>query len=525
MPFGYILSDPNDECSWKLLFLLPRLLLQPVSRPSHPVNACPDRRSRLQWFLGRRWHELYHSAPADTFTPRSCPPQEEDDSGADVSLPSQVLAAVEKKVRHGEISRAANLLTSSGLASPSDATFRKLQAKHPPASSAIDRASIDTPPVQASAIALRSVLRASPRGSGQGCDAWRFEHFRLFLDDDAVLTNFLPVCNLFLAGRIPSPASTAFAGARLIALRKNSSDVRPIAIGSVFRRCVAKLALSVRKEQIGAFFSPFEFGVATPGGAEHLVHLLQLCASQHSDWIILKTDAKNAFNSVSRPLFLRQVAQHFPALYAFVAACYITPPALSFLHSDGVCCIQSAEGVQQGDPMGPFLFALALQPCLRSASRGVSPGLVMSYLDDAVIAGPKEQVVSAFSTLQNSMNEIGLLIRSDKCEAFSFINDPDWPLADIPFTTSGLSILGCPVGSEAFVGEFCSRFVNKQDRFLTQFRPLTSLQTAMLLLRYCGVTSINHFLRATPPSFIRLAASQFDSNIKDAFQSIIGCQL
>ena len=175
--------------------------------------------------------------------------------------------------------------------------------------------------------------------------------------------------------------------------------------------------------------------------------------------------------------------------------------------------------------MGPFLFALALEPCLQLASRGVSPGMVMSYLDDALIAGPKEQVVSAFSTLQNSIHEIGLIIRPDKCEAFSFVDDPDWSLADIPFTTSGLSILGCPVGSKAFAGEFCSRFVEKQDRFLTQLRRLSSNQTAMLLLRYCGVTSINHLLRATPPSFIRLVASQFDSNHQATFQSIIGCQL
>ena len=44
------------------------------------------------------------------------------------------------------------------------------------------------------------------------------------------------------------------------------------------------------------------------------MHLLQFCGSQHPDWIILKTEAKNAFDSVSCPLFLRQVAQHFPAL-------------------------------------------------------------------------------------------------------------------------------------------------------------------------------------------------------------------
>ena len=84
----------------------------------------------------------------------------------------------------------------------------------------------------------------------------------------------------------------SFAGARLIALRKNQFDVRPIAVGSVFRRLVAKVACNVLKADMSAFFAPFQFGVATPGGTEHLTRLLQLTLAQQPDWIILKTDEK-----------------------------------------------------------------------------------------------------------------------------------------------------------------------------------------------------------------------------------------
>ena len=174
--------------------------------------------------------------------------------------------------------------------------------------------------------------------------------------------------------------------------RRRPRDVRPIAVGSVFRRTVAKLACSLLRDRFGSYFSPFQFGVSTPGGSERVVHLLQLSLSQHPDWVLLKTDARNAFNSVSRQRFLDLVNEHFPTLQAFVYACYAVPPSLVLLHEDGFRCIKSEEGVQQGDPLGPFLFSLALQSCLVEAHAAASEGFVISYLDDAVIGGPVESL-------------------------------------------------------------------------------------------------------------------------------------
>ena len=79
------------------------------------------------------------------------------------------------------------------------------------------------------------------------------------------------------------------------------------------------------------------------------------------------------------------MAESFPSLYKFVARCCFLPPGLCFQQKMNIKCILSEEGVQQGDPLGRFLFALALQPCLRVAAEECSKGLVVSYLDDAVI--------------------------------------------------------------------------------------------------------------------------------------------
>ena len=52
-------------------------------------------------------------------------------------------------------------------------------------------------------------------------------------------------------------------------------------------------------------------------------------------------------------------------------------------------------GVQQGDPLGPFLFSLTLQPLLKELAERRAPDtleLVFAYLDDLCLAGNAEEV-------------------------------------------------------------------------------------------------------------------------------------
>jgi len=75
------------------------------------------------------------------------------------------------------------------------------------------------------------------------------------------------------------------------------------------------------------------------------------------DAIGFKTDFINAFNSVQRNIFLQECAQKFPQIYKWVYFCYSQHSLLFF----GDYTISSEAGVQQGDPLGPFLFCLVLQ--------------------------------------------------------------------------------------------------------------------------------------------------------------------
>jgi hypothetical protein len=78
--------------------------------------------------------------------------------------------------------------------------------------------------------------------------------------------------------------------------------------------------------------------------------------------VLLKLDFKNAFNSVERDCILKEVQCHTPLLYPYLYQCYRNPATLFF----GNHLISSSVGAQQGDPCGPMIFSIAIQPIILS---------------------------------------------------------------------------------------------------------------------------------------------------------------
>ena len=103
----------------------------------------------------------------------------------------------------------------------------------------------------------------------------------------------------------------------------------------------------------------------------------------------------------------------FPELFPFISKCYVQSSKLTTRLNLSTCCITSAEGVQQGDLLGPFLFSLALHPILTKANIHNGNTLTPSYLDDITVLGTKQEVISIYSGLKADMLEIGLELRDE----------------------------------------------------------------------------------------------------------------
>ena len=66
--------------------------------------------------------------------------------------------------------------------------------------------------------------------------------------------------------------------------------------------------------------------------------------------------------------------------------------------------IPSSEGVQQGDPLSPLLFCLAIHDLVQQLQSEFN----VFCLDDGTLGGSLEEVLEDFSTVEQMAGELGL---------------------------------------------------------------------------------------------------------------------
>jgi hypothetical protein len=222
--------------------------------------------------------------------------------------------------------------------------------------------------------------------------------------------------------QIPAEAHALLHGGVLYPLRKANGGIRPIVVGNIFIKAIGKAIVKTLSKKFQEFFLPRgQVGVATPGGTDALIHAVRLATISHPDWHAVQLDFKNAFNEISRDLIWRQLQAHFPELCPYFRLRYGSPTKLLMM-GDPIP-IFSSTGVQQGDPLGPFFFSLALQAVIDDRPKDPSqPQIILgAYLDDIVLVGPLPAVAVTVDALihAGAVSQSNLSLRFDKCTVWS----------------------------------------------------------------------------------------------------------
>ena len=245
-------------------------------------------------------------------------------------------------------------MTSAGMAEVTPATLREMQAKHPQPANPLPP--LPDSEVSSPTFTISEVTKAAlsfRKGTAAGPSGMRPEHFAVVLKGppvnlagkaQGVLTKLV---NAMAAGKVPQAVSPFLCGARLHAGKKKDGGLRPIAVGNLIRRLVAKCFSSRLSERAASLLKPHQLGVGVKAGCEAVAHAVRKAVKDDPSLSVLQVDFINAYNSVDRGSIIEATAKYFPECLEWVKTCYGSASCLKF----GDEGIASTNGVHQGDPL------------------------------------------------------------------------------------------------------------------------------------------------------------------------------
>ena len=419
---------------------------------------------------------------------------------------SHLAERVSAKLEEGDYTGAVRIACSEdSIAFINQETLSELKAKHPPAHPDSNFPPAPESPALLAEITEREVARAIksfPCGSAGGPDGLRPQHLKDLTSESAerggkellrALSSFIL---LVLEGNTPLSIQPIFFGANLIALRKKGGGIRPIAVGQTLRRLVAKCGGFRVVESIGASLAPLQLGYGVPSGCEAAAHAArQYLGLMSSGQVMVKLDFKNAFNCLRRDKILQAVRSTCPELFHFVYSAYSTPSSLFC----GEYIIQSEEGVQQGDPLGPLLFCLTIHPII---SRLQSEFKVF-YLDDGTLGGPVEAILQDLQQLELEAAELGLQLNHGKSELICDEGSTrETVLQKVPglrqVGCSQATLLGSPIGSEEAINDAIRVKTGMLEVMGNRLNLLPSHDALLLLRSSFAIPKVLYLLRTAP---------------------------
>ena len=264
-------------------------------------------------------------------------------------------------------------------------------------------------------------------------------------------------------------------------------------------------------QALGEELRPVQLGVSTRGGCEAAAHAARRYARDcRHRRVLLKIDMRNVFNSLRRDSFLSVARVRTPGLYSLLWQAYSSPTRL-FFGEEGFA---SETGIQQGDPIGPALFALSVD----EAARGVQSEFNVWYLDDATLGDSPERVYDDLVVLLERLRAIGLEVNGRKCE-LTILNDSMPEATEALFRgllpgvrvveACDLSLLGAPVDMRGVPGTINEKR-EALERMTSKLEVLNPHQAFVLLKNAFAIPKLQYVLRASPAYLCREELQIFD---------------
>jgi hypothetical protein len=327
------------------------------------------------------------------------------------------------------------------------------------------------------------------------------------------MEGLLKIINGAATGSLPQALRDLLMQNRGIGLDQGNGKFRPIVLGSL--PIAAAGAILVHKEQIKekikAGVHPNEFGVGRPGGAEIYLRYTQSIFDLQPTGYILSLDLKNAFNSIPVQQVMEAVLEKVPELAPYTFTVLGGPRSVTFTdqHSRESYTVTMTEGVDQGNPASPALFALTFSKILGPIFAR-HPGLDFAgFFDDWTVSGPLSLIGPFLVDFQASI-PAPMLLQLAKCVLLpgrqadiiagqQLADQFGMRLA----TDGGIKLVGAYVGTDQYI---TSQLEAHRQRFRDSLSLILAaasagtdnVQTAYRVMRMCMTQTLTHLSRCTP---------------------------
>jgi len=148
--------------------------------------------------------------------------------------------------------------------------------------------------------------------------------------------------------------------------------------------------------------------------------------------------------------------------------------------------LSSTQGTQQGDPLGPAFFFLAIHKVVRQLYAVPELEYLVFYLDDGVVVEDPDALLSLLQKLSEEFAKLALHVNLAKCKLWSpsGILTAECPIPVVDWAAAKV-VLGTPLGTQETSKHFLENIHAQHRTLLDRHAQLPDTYVATCLLRHC----------------------------------------
>jgi len=278
-----------------------------------------------------------------------------------------------------------------------------------------------------------TALRSMGLQSGQGRSGWRISYLNCIASTDHGQFEIHKLVNYLWECKAPDVIRKLMNDGLGTLLSKDNkmaqseigeSKIRPIVVQEPIMRLLEKTLCNRTQSQMARLLD-HQFAIGVKGGAEVLIHLTRMLRESRPELAFIALDISSAYHNITVASILSELDRmrvqqptESKILRSFICKFLENP---SDLFTRGKAKAVVADGLTQGRPLSPLLFAIGMNAVLRDVVAELSVEQRKSnvhnfFLDDGLIGAKPEHIVALYKLVAAKLVARGMKLNNSKAQ-------------------------------------------------------------------------------------------------------------